>query len=489
MSALARRNATASVNADGIGAEFSILLAELANRDLFDLAAPLRHLRGMIRNRITHLTAADLYRNTALEEEPRFTYRQGLGPAAGTQQDHRSASDPDETQVGSATSSDSSFSPSRVGAAMDAQAEVRRQIRAQRAELQFQREFFGIAQADAMSDQLRQHYEQEAALRQAFTTAASQLSKDQPKLFAQFKDHMTNAYVASPSQARSHDILSWFRGLPAPLSKAIKELQTYYHKEAHLRFQQAGLEQRVVNGVDKVICLEEWSDDHQYAVDRRGKAGYGFETTSTKGYEIFTIRIADAQPARLVLRYLMAGVDVRIVRLEHAALNERYGRKKWEESVEKKVLAWIEAAEEYLAFRLNFVGQSAITTPFACQEMERNQAAVAFGLTADQADPLYVTLTKKLAGWRKVIQSRHRLVRDVLRLRAGHAKALDDAERAAGNQGLSAKQKGTADLEARDFGLRLLSAEKAMDTEYGRGRWEWYDRFDDPSESSDEDDD
>ncbi|KAK3072161.1 hypothetical protein LTR53_007307 [Teratosphaeriaceae sp. CCFEE 6253] len=234
---------------------------------------------------------------------------------------------------------------------------------------------------DTAGDKLREHYRTEQALRCAFDTALQQFQTARPVNFAAFQARLLNAQAVSQGEVRTIDILTWFTKVSTTFHQVLARLQTYLREEAYLRHQLASLEQR---------GLDNWTSDHDYSVVRHASARYGSESQAI-GIEKLTL-LFEGQ-GRLFLRYLQACLDVRMVRVEQATAEDRYGKKMWEQSVDKKVVGWIAAAEKYLARRME------AAQPAGAKE--------AFGLTeyADE-DSVYHNLVSDLIAYREKLEAR-----------------------------------------------------------------------------------
>ncbi|KAK5742959.1 hypothetical protein LTR17_002970 [Elasticomyces elasticus] len=262
--------------------------------------------------------------------------------------------------------------------------------------------------ADNVGDELTAHYRLESDIRKAFDAATAAFEKTGNA--AAFKAHMLNAQVICAAEVRTLDVISWFRDLPPNLQKAITKLQTYLHKEVYLRHSLAVIEHR-----DRSI--DEWSPEHDYAVVRyKHKAKYGYET-KTIGMEKFTPRFE--QQGRLFLRYLNAGLQVRIVRMEQALAKERHGTLKWEEGVEGKVYRWMETVEKcleqkvnavdlpYVAHRQGSTDSTVQSIDEAARQQEQEKVKAAFGLTKYKDETkVYYDLAVALRDRRELLQAR-----------------------------------------------------------------------------------
>lgn len=198
------------------------------------------------------------------------------------------------------------------------------------------------AAANRIGDELTLHYRTEEPLRQSFRLSLQRFEQREPTGFADFRSHMLNAHLFSPAEVRRYDIIAWFaRDLPAYVDEPLEALQGYYHQEAHLRAHLATLEGRGVQ--------DDSSQDQEYAVLRYGKAKYGYETKENvggDGYHVFRPLFE----GRLQLRWIIAGVEIRRIRVSFALPGERHGKWAWEHEkcVERKVMGWIVAAESHL---------------------------------------------------------------------------------------------------------------------------------------------
>ncbi|KAK1074956.1 hypothetical protein LTR12_006324 [Friedmanniomyces endolithicus] len=196
-----------------------------------------------------------------------------------------------------------------------------------------------LTRVDATGDRLRLHYRTEYLIRQHF-------AQQQPVSFAAFQTHYTNAQIISQGEVRTIDILTWMsKDIPPAVNAAIVKVQTYLHREAVLRHDLAVLEFRELDAND------DWTGDHNYAVTRYGGAKFGFET---KAAGMSTLVLRHEDQGLKFLQYLRAGLDARVVRVNHASISSRYGAQNWHDSVEDKAAVYIANVEIELGLRVKW---------------------------------------------------------------------------------------------------------------------------------------
>lgn len=307
--------------------------------------------------------------------------------------------------------------------------------------------------ADRAGDALRAHHKTEHAIRQAFDAARQQFQNKKPTEFEAYRKHELNAQVISQGEVRTVDTLTWFRNVPSTFAKAAKALQNYLHQEAYLRHALAILEHR-----NKKDGIDNWTSDHEYAVIRRGNAAYGYET-KTIGLEKFIPLFEDQ--GRRFLVYLQACLNARAVRVEQASAGDRFGKRVWERSVEKKVLGWIITVQTHLDSKLLAVNG--------------NQAdpTIVFGLTTYRDEiKVYDSLKTNLTSARQKLEARRMNVEMLQEARTGvesKVQALlkmgdegDVEERERLREGIKKQQKELDELI------------KNMTKECGpREKWDW----------------
>lgn len=322
------------------------------------------------------------------------------------------------------------------------------------------------ANADRKGDELDAHRQSEEPLRQTFRLALQQLEKDDPTLFKTFQQHITHAHAAAASEVRHYDIISWFGGLPSYVVDPLNRLRTYYHKEAKLSCRLAEYEgrNRAPSGLPQLWPIQREADkaaEQEYAAKRYGKSHYGFEEHRVDDGP-FTFR--PRFDGQLQLRHTDISLTLRLVRLDRAAITERFGHMPQNaKALDRKVLLWLEDAMKYIT--------NAIDTgklPSAPNSIE--QAATAHTLTAAELI-LANAVSSKLKAAYKDLTQRCKLIMDLIKLREQHSKALEEAEKGRTDPNIDLQ---SADAEAKSLALTVADVEEKLDKACGgRVRWEW----------------
>lgn len=222
--------------------------------------------------------------------------------------------------------------PADLSATPDNSYEARRARR--EAALAAQGSHNGMATADLLFDELREHNATEQPLKDAMKQALANLKdSDRPKHDA-FGAHMEHACVAAETPVRRFDIISWFVLIPNDLKTAVEDLADSYHKQVKLSIDLSRLEWRETpNHREEVYA---W---------RRGATGlpWGFESPSIENFTLDT----ELQPV-VQLKNMRANFEIRKVRLEQADSSTRATEvEKWEDSVDCKVGTWAMVAQEH----------------------------------------------------------------------------------------------------------------------------------------------
>ncbi|KAK4543779.1 hypothetical protein LTR36_004812 [Oleoguttula mirabilis] len=383
----------------------------------------------------------DPYRNTSLQELPRFGYTPGtvLDDAADTSDDDSVAAEEDIEF----------FDLSHIGEARQTAPD---------------RETMAV---NSKGDELNLYYHREEPERQAFRIALAQFEQQHPDRFTKFEHHMQNAHVISEAEVRTYDIIAWASSsLPAFAQKPLKELQQYYHKEIRLRYELAVLERRQHDGIDRL------SADQQYAAMRSGKAYYGYETVDrARDIRDFEVRFE----GRLALKHMLAELEVRLVRLEFATVKERQGNHAWVDAacLDRKVMVWIEAAESHLGRCFAVVGRSIFAGSLLASTAS-TEAAPLVHLAAPEDVAAYDAVKSAIELAKAKLTKRKKLVNAVINLRRWHTQKLSEFEQAVENDGGTIVSAGTAQLdeEAKSLALSVDAAEERLTQEVGEG-WEW----------------
>ncbi|KAF2764573.1 hypothetical protein EJ03DRAFT_339690 [Teratosphaeria nubilosa] len=242
---------------------------------------------------------------------------------------------------------------------------------------------YGPSNPLSLANELYAHYLKEEDARYNFTFALFALRHNDPEVYAKFAAHLLNAAVISRADVWIYDIALWYgKGLPEYVLLPLRDLSSYYHKEVKLQGDLAFAEGRI-----KEHALESWERDgdceYAYRRAKHGKANYGFETTSP-GYAEFAPRFEGRQQ----LKWILAALETRLVRLEFASIKERHGNLVWnaDRNVDRKVWSWMVQAGEFIRFRTeNSPGQTRI-----------EKAMAAFHLTADETRDVYHHLGLRL---------------------------------------------------------------------------------------------
>ncbi|TKA83251.1 hypothetical protein B0A55_02962 [Friedmanniomyces simplex] len=401
------------------------------------------------------------YANTSLEE-PRSHHRSGAGPYAG------SDADDDETFVLPAPEAVVRQPPREI-----LEATLVPEVVANRN----QRQHGQTTRIEIIGDQLCAHYRTEPSIRQSFATTIQSFHQQKPAVFAAFRAHYLNAQVISQAEVRAIDMLTWFRhAIPSAIKDAITKLQAYLHRETFLRHELACLEHRDRN-------IDDWTEDHAYAVLRYyTPAKFGYET-KTLGLEKFTLRLEDR--GHLFLRYVSAGLEARVVRVEHATIAERFGAIEWDDSVEGKTHGWIlalrhclcekiKAAELSLSIRRPTPGVTAEeSVRAAAKQRSLDKVELAFGLTAySDEHEVYDNLAARLKTQREKLEWRREIIQPLVLCRVEHNRVVKKAKQAADRS----DEVRSAELttEAEEKGAMVEFHIEKMERELGlREEWDW----------------
>jgi len=192
-----------------------------------------------------------------------------------------------------------------------------------------------VRRADGAYEALNKHYRLENANVEAFTDALIKWKADDAEAHAVFHNFALKVLISSPADVRRYDTLGWYRGLPEHVNTALVKIQTHYREEAVLRLALGRAEERNEEGYSWV------DDDETFAATQRDSTPFGFATNSRKN------GLASFRPREIgagTLRVLLAQLEVRLVRLEHAPREERFGSRGWQRSVDGMVSKWITRA-------------------------------------------------------------------------------------------------------------------------------------------------
>lgn len=85
--------------------------------------------------------------------------------------------------------------------------------------------------ADRRGERLNRWRAKEPGLTEAFKTELQQFKKRDPVTFESFFSHMENAFLATCTALRAHDIMLWFPNLPDEVYAALMDLCEFYHGE------------------------------------------------------------------------------------------------------------------------------------------------------------------------------------------------------------------------------------------------------------------
>ena len=213
---------------------------------------------------------------------------------------------------------------------------------------------------------LNDHCAREAILRHNFQEALDDETFD-PEALKQYLTYFDLVHTVSAAPVRIYDILSWHRGCSQEAFDAVTALQDHYHKEARLRYKLAELMNTVPRYVEDALSeLRDendpgaasidlasgpngWEWEETYAISFTDHSQrFGYETESP-GLGLVSLRnrnVAGSLPGVYLIAEIVANFQVRMVRLRWAGRAERFGSVSWQESVDSRVLDWIEGVLE-----------------------------------------------------------------------------------------------------------------------------------------------
>ncbi|KAH9844745.1 hypothetical protein Tdes44962_MAKER07090 [Teratosphaeria destructans] len=320
---------------------------------------------------------------------------------------------------------------------------------------------YGHSNPDLLAIQLYAHYLLEEDARYDFTSALCALRHNDPEVFAKFAAHLLNAAVISRAEVRTYDIALWYgKGLPEYVLVPLRNLCAYYHKEVKLQGDLAFAEDRVEEDLTHTIESWEGCSDYEYAYRcaKRGTANYGFETTSS-GYAEFAPRFKGRQQ----LKWILAALEARLVRLEFAGIKERHGHLMWSSgrNVDLKVWLWVMQAGNFIRAR----------TEESPGETRQEKAMAAFRLTADEKRDVYDNLLLRLSNALAQLGARKTDVEELQSRRAVFKQACDALQVEDHERGADKADKSPTVDELRN---RVEQQIEVMVQRYGeRQVWDW----------------
>ncbi|KAK3670427.1 hypothetical protein LTR78_009667 [Recurvomyces mirabilis] len=213
--------------------------------------------------------------------------------------------------------------------------------------------------------ELSDHHNQQTELLDAFSLALNHMKSTDPQGFIPYYDFMKCAYFICDAEVRRFDIISWYKAADRAALDTVSRLQDYYHKEARLTLRVEKLRCTVSYAVrrdltelqgddgadammtfDAAVGMPEWCWEDTYAValdEHSPRFGYEIERP---GRGAVDLRYPESETNQEMSRILeiFANFEARLVRIQYANSEERFGAAAWPESVDSRVVEPVEEA-------------------------------------------------------------------------------------------------------------------------------------------------